>query len=229
MIAVSRRTAVIVAVVVLAAATGAGVVVYRLKDPTASAAAPTTSVPASAAASSTSPSRPTRTSRPTSTPTSTSAGDELSGGLPGDLLPHAVEDECLLTGAEFEVLTGRESLRAENTELAGDGRRSCFYGPADPNSDDGPAGRVDVYSSASLPPPDLVSRIAATAAGSKPLTGVGSGAVVVTGASGRSELVVASPNLLIVLTLLPGGAATPPSDEAWAAAGATMVGRLPAA
>ncbi|HEY0637114.1 MAG TPA: hypothetical protein VGD67_05670 [Pseudonocardiaceae bacterium] len=150
--------------------------------------------------------------------------DPSAGGLPGDLVPNAVEDECLLTAAEFELLTGERELRAENTELAGDGRRSCFYGADDA---DEPAGRIDVYSSASLSPPQLVTRIAAGGAGARALAGVGSGAALVTGTGGTAELVVASPTLLVVLTLLTGDTAAPPSDEALTAAGAAMLTRLP--
>lgn len=237
MIAVSRRNGTIIAALVLVLAVGVGITVYRVKDPTAAQPGPSvtvTSTPTESESSEPSDDFPSESDTSSSDefpsgdddPSST---DELPpGDLPGDLTPNAVDDECLLTAAEFEVLTGLSALRAENTELAGDGRRSCFYGPSDPESDDGPAGRVDVYASASLPPADLVSRITANSAGSRPLTGVGTGAVVVSGSAGTSELVVASATLLVVLTLLPDDTAIPPSDEAWTAAGATMVGRLPA-
>lgn len=143
--------------------------------------------------------------------------------LPGDLTPNVVEDECLLTAAELGILISRSPVRAENTEQAGGGaRRSCFYTL---DAADEPAARIDVYSSASLPPPELLARIAAN--GGRPLPD-GQGAVVVTGREGVAELVVASPILLAVLTILPGGAATQPSDQAWTAAGTAMASRLPA-
>ena len=160
----------------------------------------------------------------TSTPPRTTVGGP-AGQLPGDLTPNVVEDECLLAAGEFGSLVGRTAIRAENTELAGDGRRSCFYLPDDAGGPaDDPAARIDVYASASLPPPDLVARIAAN--GGRALAGVANGAVVVTASDGSSELVVASPALLAVLTVLPTGAATPPSDQAWTAAAAAMAARL---
>jgi hypothetical protein len=164
---------------------------------------------------------PTTTSElwPSTTPA------DPAGRLPGDLTPNVVEDECLLTADEFGTLAGRTGLRAENAELAGGGsRRSCFYAPA---FADEPAARIDVYASASLPPPVLVSRIVTN--GGRALSGAGAGqsAVVVTSQDGATELVVASATLLAVLTVLPGAAAVPPSDQAWAVAATAMAGRLP--
>jgi len=230
---ISKRVGIIAGVVTLAVALTVGIVVYRVKDPSPTAAPPSSSTSPSSSSSSSSDDESPSSSSPSASgeETSTSFDEDATptdevppGDLPGDLTPNVVEDECLLTASEFEVLTGQTSLRAENTELAGGGRRSCFYAAEDADS---PLGRVDVYASVSLTPPVLVTRIAANGAG-RSLTGVGSGAVVVEGQSGTAELVVASPTLLIVLTMLPGGTSTPPSDEAWTAAGATMVGRLPA-
>jgi len=134
-----------------------------------------------------------------------------------------VEDECLLTADEYATLAGLTGLRAENTELAGGaGRRSCFYAA---DTADEPAARIDVYASSSLPPPELVARIVAN--GGRGLPGVGLGAVVVTGKDGSTELVVASTGLLAVLTVQSGGAAVPPSDQAWTTAGIAIAGRLP--
>ena len=136
-----------------------------------------------------------------------------------------VDDECLLTGEEFGTLVGQSSIRAENTEIAGDAtRRSCFYAREDA---DEPAGRIDVYAPASGAPADLVARIAANSAGARTLVGVGAGAVVLAGQSGSTEFVVASAGLLAVLTVLPGGASVAPTDDAWTAAGTSMAGRLP--
>jgi hypothetical protein len=184
--------------------------------------------PSSSTLSSSTPSFPSVTADvtvPTTTsellPTTTPA--DPAGRLPEDLTPNAVEDECLLTADEFGTLTGRTGIRAENTELAGgEARRSCFYAPA---IADEPAARIDVYASASLPPPELVTRIAAN--GGRALSGTEQGAVVVTGQDGATELVVASATLLAVLTVLPGTAVVPPSDQAWAAAATAMAGRLP--
>lgn len=179
---------------------------------------PTAAPPSSIVA----PSSTAVSERVTTTPKPTTTA-QPAGQLPGDLTPNVVEDECLLTADEFGTLAGRGAIRAENTELAGGaGRRSCFYTP---NAAVDPAARVDVYASASLPPPELVTRIAAN--GGRSLPGVGKGAVVVTGQDGTSELVVASASLLAVLTLLPGGAAIPPSDQSWTAAGTAMAARLP--
>ena len=169
-------------------------------------------------------SRPSSTVLPTTdvSATSTTAADP-GGQLPGDLVPNVLDDECLLTADELGALVGRTGMRGDNTELAGGGaRRSCFYAP---EVADDPVARIDVYSSSSLPPPELVARIAAN--GGRALTGVGQGAVVVTGQDGATELVVASPSLLAVLTVLPGGAAVPPPDQAFAVAGMAIAGRLP--
>lgn len=169
------------------------------------------------AASTTTPSRTTTTVAPTTT-----AADR-GGQLPGDLTPNVVDDECLLTAQEYGALAGSTGIRAENTELAGGGgRRSCFYSP---DGSDEPAARIDVYASSSLPPPELVARI--VAGGGRPLAGVAQGAAVVTAQDGSVELVVASPALLAVLTVLPGGTAAPPSDQAWTEAATAMAGRLP--
>jgi hypothetical protein len=140
-------------------------------------------------------------------------------------VPNAVEDECLLTPAEFTSLAGRSVVRAENTELADAGaRRSCFYTAT--GSPD-PLGRIDVYTASAAPARDLVTRVAANTTGSRPINGVGDGAVVVPGSTGSFEFVVASGTLLVVLTLSSGVAATP-ADTAWTSAGTAMAGRLTA-
>jgi hypothetical protein len=170
----------------------------------------------------TTPARSTsRSPAPTTTAATTTPAD-AGGALPGDLTPNVVEDECLLSAAEFAALTGRAAVRAENTELAGGGgRRSCFYTP---EGADDPAARIDVYASASLPPPELVARIAAN--GGRALPGVGRGAALVSGQGGAVELVVASATLLTVLTVLPSGAVAAPPDAAWVAAGNAMAAHL---
>jgi hypothetical protein len=147
----------------------------------------------------------------------------LGASIPADLVPNVVEDECLLTPQQFGSLAGREVTTAENIEAAdGGGRRSCFYS----DSGNGPAGRIDVYAPAAASAHDLVARIAANSPGSRPISGVGDGCVVVPGREGSFELVVASRALLIVLTLRPGGAAAP-ADAAWQPAGTAMLARLP--
>jgi len=192
---------------------GLTAVVVACSSPPATVSPPPTSTP---------PSTTGRSSTPSISVTPTTAADP-GGQLPGDLVPNVVDDECLLTAVELGTLVGRTAIRAENTELAGGGaRRSCFYAP---EAADSPVARIDVYASASLPPSELVAKIAAN--GGRAMAGIGQGAVVVTGQDGTSELVVASPTLLAVLTVLPGGAAAPPSDQSWTAAGTAMAGRLP--
>jgi hypothetical protein len=173
----------------------------------------------------------TRSSVPVSSSTSvtikptTSTSGVPAQGLPSDLTPNVVEDECLLTGEELGALVGRGSVLAENTEIAGDAtRRSCFYTP---ESTADPVARIDVYAAVSATPAELVSRVAANSPGSMSLAGIGTGAVVVQGQGGTAELVVASQTLLAVLTVLPGGAPTPPSEVAWTTAGAQIASRLP--
>ena len=200
----------------MAAVVALATVITACASPTA---APPATVSTQTATTSTAPSLGTPSSRAPATSTATDPGDQL----PGDLTPNVVEDECLLTPNEFGALAGRGAIRAENTELAGGGaRRSCFYAPA---TADDPAARIDIYASQSLPPPELVARIGAN--GGHPLPGVGQGAAVIAGQDGSAELVVASATLLAVLTVLPAGAATPPSDQAWTAAGTAMASRLP--
>jgi hypothetical protein len=115
-------------------------------------------------------------------------------------------------------------VRAENTELAdAGGRRSCFYEA----TGDEPVGRIDVFAPSAASAPDLVARIAANSPSAKPLAGIGDGCVLVSGQQGASELVIASRALLVVLTLEPGAASTPPADEAWSAAGSAALARLP--
>lgn len=143
--------------------------------------------------------------------------------LPEDLVPNVVQNECLLTAAEFGGLIGRIVQRAENTELAdGTGRRSCIYA----DQDDQPTGRVDVYAPASAPAGQLVSRIASNSERSQRIDNIGEGAVVLSGLDGTTELVVASRTLLVILTVLPG-TAIPPSDAAWSVAAAAMFDQLP--
>lgn len=167
----------------------------------------------------------TATSTTSATGADPGSGSGSGSGLPNDLTPNVIEDECLLTGAEFSALTGQPSIRAENTQFAGDAsRRSCFYAP---ESADDPAGRVDVYATTSATPSELVARIASNVAGSRTLPGVGTGAVVLQASGGTFELVVASASLLAVLTLLPAGAATPPADDAWTTAGTAIASRMP--
>jgi hypothetical protein len=153
----------------------------------------------------------------------TSTATTSSGGLPADLVPNVVEDECLLGPADLGALTGRAVARAENTELADDaGKRSCFY----TSSNEEPLGRIDVYAPATTPASQLVTRIAANSTGSRTLTGLGDGAVLVAARDGSFEFVVASRALLIVLTLPPGAVSIPPTDAAWSAAGTAMLARL---
>jgi hypothetical protein len=165
-----------------------------------------------------------RSTTPAASAPTTTVAASPTGQLPSDLTPNVVTDECLLTATELGALISRGPIRAENTELTGGGaaRRSCFYTPD--NADD-PAARIDIYASASVPPPDLLARIVAN--GGHPLPEVGQGAVVIAGREGVFELVVASPTLLAVLTILPGGAAIQPSDQSWTAAGTAMASRLP--
>lgn len=161
--------------------------------------------------------RATTTTRPN--PSTTAP----AGGLPSDLVPNVVEDECLLTPEQFGSLAGRQVARAENTELADAGaRRSCFY-TATGNE---PVGRIDVYAPAAASARDLVARIATHSAGARSLPGIGDGCVVVPGQEGSFELVVGSRALLVVLTL-PAGAAAAPQDAAWAMAATAMLSGLP--
>lgn len=160
---------------------------------------------------------PSRTT--TSRPATTSG---TAAALPTDLLPNVIEDECLLTPAQFGTLIGGTVTVAENTELAdAAGRRSCFYSGAQAQ----PFGRIDVYAPAAASAGELVTRIATN--GAKSLAGIGEGCVVVSGQQGSFELVVASGALLVVLTLPPGTASTPPADAAWSAAATAMLSHLP--
>lgn len=189
-----------------------------------------TSPPAAAPSSAPSSAAPSTVARTTPHPTTVEVTDTLDPGdlgstLPGDLTPNVVEDECLLTASEFDAMLGTAATHAENTELAGSGGRSCFYAAI---GADEPDARIDVYASTALPPTELVARIIAN--GGRALTTpaaapIGAGAVTLNSANGATELVVASPGLLAVLTLLPGLAI--PSDEALATAGLAMASRMP--
>lgn len=185
------------------------------------AATPTTS--AEGVTSATLPAPPTRA---TTTPRPSPSTTAPVGGLPSDLVPNVVEDECLLTPQQFGALAGRQVTRAENTELADAGaRRSCFYTFYTATGDE-PVGRIDVYAPAATSARDLVARIATHSAGARSLPGIGDGCVVVPGQQGSFELVLGSRALLVVLTL-PAGAAAPPTDAAWSTAATAMLSRLP--
>lgn len=165
----------------------------------------------------------TSSQRPSTTATTT-VDPEPGVGLPGELRPNVVDDECLLTGAEFAALLGLTAVHAENTELVGGtARRSCFYSQ-DATAD--PAGRIDLYAPTTATPAELVARIATNSAGARMLPAVASAAVVLAGTGGSAELVVASTGLLAVLTVLPGSSATP-ADSAWTTAAQAIAGRLP--
>ena len=184
-------------------------------------AGPATSTRAATPAATTRASSPIQlpvTTRSTTTPPAPTGGE-----LPDDLVPNVVEDECLLTPAQFGGLVGRAVGRAENTELAGTARRSCFYAAGDE-----PLGRIDVYAPAATSAAELVTRITANSTGARPLAGIGQGCAVVPGQQGSFELVVASASMLLVLTLQPGAVATPPADPAWSAAASAMLTALPA-
>lgn len=191
------------------------------------AASPSASTPPSSPEVTT-PSSTSTTGEPagesTGEPTGGSTTPTSSGGaLPDQLVPNVVDDECLLTPAQFGSLAGQQVARAENTELAdNDGRRSCFY----TSPDDEPLGRTDVYAPAAVAARDLVARVAANSTGSRTLTGVGEGAVVVPGRDGSFELVVASSALLVVLTLPARSVGAPPDDAAWSAAATAMLTSL---
>lgn len=165
--------------------------------------------------------RPSLSNPPSRTTTSRPTTSGTAAALPTDLVPNVIEDECLLTPAQFGTLIGGTVTVAENTELAdADGRRSCFYSGTQAQ----PFGRIDVYAPAAASARELVERIAAT--GAKSLAGIGEGCVVVSGQQRSFELVVASGALLVVLTLPPGTASTPPADADWSAAATAMLTRL---
>jgi hypothetical protein len=135
-----------------------------------------------------------------------------------------VQDQCLLTAAEFGALAGRPSNRGENSADTGQGTQSreCWYSAATGNA---ALGRINVYGSNGPPPPELLQRVIGKVAGSRPLAAVGRAAVILPDGNGRPDmdLWVATDRYVVQIHVVDN----PPDDAHWTAAGTAAAQHLP--
>ncbi|WP_086828430.1 hypothetical protein [Allokutzneria sp. NRRL B-24872] len=150
-------------------------------------------------------------------PTTTSGAPLITG---------VVEDECLLTTAEFSTLVGQPVSPGQNTQLdmGPEGqKRSCFYATEATGL---PKNWINVYGTTGQHPTELVQRANKNTPGSKLITDIGLGAVTVPAALGAAggDIYVATEKYLLEIHV---GEGTP--DEArWVEAGKAVVAKAPA-
>ena len=151
-------------------------------------------------------------------PPTTTSGAPLVTGV--------VEDECLLTAAEFTALVGQPVSPGQNTQLdmGPEGqKRSCFY----PTEASGlPKNWINVYGTTGQHPSELVQRANKNTPGSKLLTDIGLGAVTVPAALGApgGDMYVATEKYLLEIHVGDGT----PDEPRWIVAGNAIVAKAPA-
>ncbi|MDN5914591.1 MAG: hypothetical protein L0I76_05705 [Pseudonocardia sp.] len=176
---------------------------------TASPAAPRSGTPRPAAPRSESPGLPEPNSAGPGTPVP---------GVAGPLTSDVVPDECLLDAKGFGALLGTSVPAPANHEVTRPGgatTRSCFATAS--SGSPAATAAVNVYRVNAGAP--LAFLRAAT--GSRPLPGIGDGAVLVDTVGGPT-LQIATPRLLVTIA----AADRSPSDDAWRAAGRAAVATL---
>jgi hypothetical protein len=163
-------------------------------------------------------SSPVATSSTTSGPAPRSAPPSTPAvrttALESDVLP----DECLLDAAQFTALLGRQVRPPQQSPVRrNDGSRSssCYAGSVQGART--PLAAINVYRVRSGTPAEFVR-----AAGGRALAGAGAAAAVFDTAGGPT-LQVASARFLVTLVV----AGRDPGDDAWRAAAAAAVVRLP--
>ncbi|MBW0104742.1 hypothetical protein, partial [Pseudonocardia sp. KRD291] len=142
-----------------------------------------------------------------------------ASGVAGPLTSDVVADECLLDAKNFGALLGTTVPAPANhavTRPGGAGTRSCFAVAT--SGSPAPTASVNVYRVNSGTPGAFLR----TASGSRPLTGVGEGAVLVETVGGPT-LQIATATLLVTVAV----AGRTPTDEAWRVAGRAAVASLP--
>ncbi|MEJ3655373.1 hypothetical protein WEH80_20600 [Actinomycetes bacterium KLBMP 9759] len=150
------------------------------------------------------------------TATPESAAPPAAAARPG-LQSDVLTDECLLTTAEITRLVGRPvDAPAQGDVARGDGSTgsSCVAAAGAE-----PVAMINVYRVRSGVPADVVR----SAVGRHDLRGVGDAAAVLDTVAGPT-LQVAGPRFLVTILV----AGRMPDDEAWRAAAAAALGRLPA-
>jgi hypothetical protein len=135
----------------------------------------------------------------------------------GPLVPDVTADECLLTAGELTALLGVSVQPAQATVAPNESVKvpSCVAtttaGPATP------AGVVNVYAIRGSTPAEYVRGRTG-----RVLSGVGEAAIVVRTGTATVLQAARGPFLVTISAL-----GTPPSDDAWRAAGNAALGRLP--
>ncbi|WP_130289951.1 hypothetical protein [Pseudonocardia sediminis] len=148
-----------------------------------------------------------------------SGGSGPTPGAAGPLTSDVVPDECLLDARGFGALLGASVPAPANhvvTRPGGATTRSCFAVAT--SGSPAPTASVNVYRVNTGTPVAFLR----TATGSRPLTGVGDGAVLVDTVGGPT-LQIATPTLLVTIA----AAGRTPTDDAWRTAGRAAVASLP--
>jgi hypothetical protein len=168
---------------------------------------------------------PAATSTPPTGPRPTTSGPTTSGPttsgppLPRSALRSAgLPDECLLNAAEFGALVGRPVRPPEQSSVGwanGSVSSGCVATAAGE-----PVAMTNVYGVRTGAPADYVR--AAPTGGHRELPGVGEAAIVLDTATGPTLQLAGEKYLVTILV-----SAATPSDDAWRAAGAAALSRLP--
>ncbi|SDN44864.1 hypothetical protein SAMN04489726_6662 [Allokutzneria albata] len=172
------------------------------------------------------PERPVPSLELTRPPASGTEVDPVPTTSGAPLITGVVEDECLLTAAEFSALVGQPVSPGRNTQLdlGPEGqKRSCFY----PTEASGlPKNWINVYGTTGQHPSELVQRANKNTPGSKLLTDIGLGAVTVPAALGApgGDMYVATEKYLLEIHVGEGV----PDEPRWIVAGTALVAKAPA-
>ncbi|MFB9904808.1 hypothetical protein [Allokutzneria oryzae] len=160
----------------------------------------------------------------TSTSESDVAPPTTTSGTP--LVTGVVEDECLLTTAEFSALVGQPVSPGTNTQLdmGPEGqKRSCFY----PTESSGlPKNWINIYGTTGQQPSELVQRANKNSPGSTLLPDIGLGAVTVPAPQGSAggDMYIATSRYLLEIHVGDGT----PDEPRWVAAGRAAFAKAPA-
>lgn len=136
------------------------------------------------------------------------------------LVDDVVDDECVLTAAQYSALSGQAVSEAKQqvVNYGSHKQNSCYYFS---ETSAGPIGRIDVFAVKGMAPKETVARNVARLNG-HPITAV-NGAFTAATPKGGTELFAAGNTFLIDVEVNPGPTIT---DEQWKAAAAQGIQAL---
>lgn len=155
-------------------------------------------------------------------PTTVQAAPTTSSALSDVLVPDVVDDECLLTAAEFGALLGEPVLDPEKVAVKqpdGSVVSSCFV--HNDNDIPLPIGRINVYTARTRTALEFLA--SERGGNTRDLTGVGDAAIVISDGGDGGALHIAAGRYVVTIFLF----RAQPSEAMWVSAGRAAVGRLP--